>query len=251
MKLLIVEDEIPNQRLLVTLLQKLRPGWTVSNTTDSVDDTADWLMHNTVDLIFMDVQLVDGLCFSIFNKVEVNTPVIFTTAYDNYAIQAFKVNSIDYLLKPIKESELEAAIAKFERRSAHELAQPNFAEILESLLNGEKKYRKRIMIHGPRTYTKIDVEQVAYFYSQNHITFARLFDGPEHQVDMTLETIAEQVDPDDFFRVNRAMLLNINAIVTFEDYFHGKLMIKTKPPFHETITVSRLKNSAFKMWVGK
>lgn len=251
MNILIVEDEIPNQRMLKVMIERLRPSWAVTGISDSVDDTVEWLQHNTADLIFMDVQLVDGLCFSIFDKVEVETPVIFTTAYDNYAIQAFKVNSIDYLLKPIKENELEAAIVKYERQSAHDTAKPNFADILESIRNGEKKYRTRILIHGAKAYTKIDVENVAYFYSQNHISFARLFDKSEHQVDMTLETIEEQINPEHFFRVNRAMLLNINAITSFEDYFGGKLVIKTTPPFNEQITVSRLKNSAFKSWVGK
>lgn len=251
MKVLIVEDEVHNQRLLQGMIQNIRPSWDLTDVTDSVADSVEWLSHNSADLIFMDVQLVDGLCFSIFDKVEVDTPVIFTTAYDNYAIQAFKVNSIDYLLKPIKEADLLAAVEKFERRTELETSKPNFNEILNAIKNGEKKFRNRILIHGAKAYTKIEIDSVAYFYSLNRITFACLFDKSEHQVDMTLEMLEEQINPEQFFRVNRAMILNINAITSFEDYFGGKLVVKTIPQFSEQITVSRLKNSAFKQWMGK
>lgn len=252
MNILIVEDEKHNQRLIKDMIGKLRPKWKITGITDSVSESVDWLKQHTADLIFMDIQLADGLCFSIFEAVKVNTPVVFTTAFDSYAIQAFKVNSIDYLLKPVKANELEAAILKFEHQQNNDKkTSPNYSELLEIIRNGQKKYRTRFMIHGPRNYIKIDVKDIAYFYSTNRITYARLFDSSDHQVDMSLEEIDEQIDPDMFFRANRSIIININAITLFEDYFGGKLVLKTTPPFDDPITISRLKNASFKRWVGK
>ena len=250
MNILIIEDELHNQRLLSGMIAEIRPSWSIAEIIDSVSDSIEWLSENRVELIFMDIQLVDGNCFSIFDKVTVQAPIIFTTAYDNYAIQAFKVDSIDYLLKPIKESELEAAIFKFEQRLNMVFPVPDYSLILNKIAN-KKKYRTRIMIHGATSYYKIDVQEVAYFYSENKITFARSFDGKDSHVDMTLEMLEEELNPETFFRAGRNIILHINSIVSFEDYFGGKLVVKLNPSFSQSITVSRLKNMAFKIWVGK
>jgi DNA-binding LytR/AlgR family response regulator len=251
MKILIIEDEQYNQRMLQGMLKQLRPQWTIAAITDSVADTVEWLQNNQPDLIFMDIQLVDGICFSIFERIEINQPVVFTTAYDNYAIQAFKVNSIHYLLKPIKELELEQAINKFERNQKTTAYETDFSELLKAIRDGEKKYRTRFLIQGGTAYYKIEVKDIAYFYSENKITFAVMFQGKEHSIDFTLDALEEELDPEVFFRANRQLMVNINAVQKFEDYFGGKLALKLTPPFKETVTVSRLKNTAFKSWFGK
>jgi DNA-binding LytR/AlgR family response regulator len=251
MRVLIIEDEIHNQRLLNGMIAELRPQWMVAEILESVSDSVEWLQSNKVDLIFMDIQLVDGVCFSIFEKTEINTPVIFTTAYDNFAIQAFKVNSIDYLLKPVKEEELLRAIEKYEKQTISRVQMPNYADMLDILRNNEKRFRNRILIHGAKSYFKIEVSDVAYFYSESKITFARMSDKSDYPVDMTLEMLEDELNPDLFFRAGRNILVHINSVISFEDYFGGKLILKLQPPFGETITVSRLKNSAFKLWIGK
>lgn len=251
MKVLIVEDELYNQRMLQGMLKQLRPHWTIAAIIDSVADTVEWLQNNQPDLIFMDIQLVDGICFTIFERMQVNQPVIFTTAYDNYAIQAFKVNSIHYLLKPIKEQELEQSIHKFEQNHQLVRHETNFSELLQAIRNGEKKYRTRFLIQGGTAYYKMEVKDIAYFYSENKITFAVLFQGKEHSIDFTLDALEEELDPEVFFRANRQLMLSINAVQKFEDYFGGKLALKLTPPFKETVTVSRLKNTAFKNWIGR
>lgn len=250
MNILIIEDEIHNQRLLTGMISEIRPAWNIVEVIDSVADSIAWLSENEVDLIFMDIQLVDGSCFSIFDKLTIQSPVIFTTAFDNYALQAFKVNSIDYLLKPIKETDLKQAILKFEQRIPASSPIPDYAQILEKM-NGNKRYRSRILIHGAKSYYKIDVHDVAYFYSDNKITFARTFNGADCQVDMILEVLEEELNPESFFRAGRNILLHIDSIISFEDYFGGKLVLKLNPTFNQPVTVSRLKNMAFKKWVGK
>ncbi len=250
-KVILVEDEQYNQRLLQGMIKQLRPTWTIVETIDSIADAVDWLTNNKPDLIFMDIQLVDGICFSIFDKTTVESPVIFTTAYDNYAIQAFKVNSIHYLLKPIKENELEQAIVKFEKLHLTEPITYDYKEILKAIKNGEKKFRTRFLVQGSSAYFKLDISEIAYFYSENKITFAVTHQSKEHILDFTLDTLEEELNPYEFFRVNRQLIIHINSIIKIEDYFGGKLSIKLKPPFKETVTVSRLKNAALKSWIGK
>ncbi|SHF05198.1 two component transcriptional regulator, LytTR family [Mariniphaga anaerophila] len=254
-KIVLVEDELYNLRLLEGMIKKLRPEWEVINTFESVKKSVEWLRQNPhPDLFFMDVQLADGLCFSIFDKVEINSMVIFTTAYDNYAIRAFKVNSIDYLLKPFKGKDLEAAIEKFENivsLSTKADKSLDYSEILEAIRKGEKKYRKRFLVTKGALFFKLPVEEVACFYSENRITTAYTFNRKKHIIDFSLEALEEQLDPDVFFRANRQAVVNIKAVDKIENYFGGKLKIRMHPPFEGDLVVSRLKASDFKAWVGK
>jgi len=251
MKVLIIEDEIHNQRLLEGMIRELRPKWEIVEVLESVGDSIEWLSKNTPDLIFADIQLVDGICFSIFEQVQVDSPIIFTTAYDNYAIQAFKVNSIDYLLKPIKEDELKRAIRKLEQQKKPSPEAQFYSEMLEAIKHGEKKYRSRFLCQGATSYTKINVSEIAYFYSLNKITFAVSYQRKEYILDFTLENLEEELNPNDFFRASRNMIIHIDSVLKFEDYFGGKLILQLNPPFKEAVTISRLKNAAFKTWVGK
>ena len=254
-KIILVEDEPFNLRLLEDMIKKLRPDWEVIKTFESVKDSVEWLRNNPhPELFFMDIQLADGLCFSIFDQVEVKGMVIFTTAFDNYAIRAFKVNSIDYLLKPFKEKDLEAAIEKFESFRNHAIeteSKQDYSEILDAIRKGEKKYRKRFLISKGAAFYMLPVEDIAYLFSENRITTAVTFSNQNHIVDFPLETLEEQLNPDTFFRANRQLIVNIKAIEKIENYFSGKLKILPNPPFAGEPIISRLKATDFKAWVGR
>ena len=256
MKVIIVEDELHNYRLLRGMVEELRPDWEIVEWFESVKGTVSWLQSNPApDLIFMDIQLTDGISFSIFDQIEVQSMVIFTTAYDEYALRAFQVNSIDYLLKPMKKDKLEHAIEKFENVFHHPAAkeekQINYQELLQAIGKGEKKYRKRFLVSGATSYFKLDVKDIAWFSTENRVTTAFTFEGKSHIIDLTIEKLEEQLDPDLFFRANRSSVVHINSIRKFENHFGGKLILRLIPPFDEAITISRLKATEFKDWVGK
>lgn len=256
MKVIIVEDELHNYRLLRGMVETLRPEWEITQWFESVKSTVQWLQNNpSPDLIFMDIQLTDGISFSIFEKVKVESMVIFTTAYDEYALRAFQVNSIDYLLKPMKNEKLLAAIEKFEtmRHHSEEYARPtpDYHDILQAIKIGEKKYRKRFLVNGPTSFFKLDAKDVAWFSTENRITRANTFSGQSHIIDLTIEKLEEQLDPEVYFRTNRSSIVHINAIRKFENHFGGKLILRLINPFDTTIIISRLKASDFKEWVGK
>ncbi|MBW6534279.1 MAG: LytTR family DNA-binding domain-containing protein [Mariniphaga sp.] len=254
-KIILIEDEPYNLRLMEEMIKKLRPGWEVVNTFESVKSSVEWLQQNPhPDLFFMDIQLADGLCFSIFDQVEVKSMVIFTTAYDNYAIRAFKVNSIDYLLKPFKEKDLVAAIEKFDnfrQLSGKVVANQDYSEILEAIRQGEKKYRKRFLVSKGDVFCKLQVDDIAYFFSENRITTAVTFNRQNHVIDFSLDALEEQLDPEMFFRANRQVIINIQAIEKIENYFGGKLKVRLNPPFEHEVIVSRMKAMDFKEWVGQ
>ncbi|MDX8341487.1 LytTR family DNA-binding domain-containing protein [Draconibacterium sp. IB214405] len=256
MRVIIVEDELHNYRLLRGMVEKLRPDWQIVEWFESVKSSVAWLQSNPApDIIFMDIQLTDGISFSIFDQVDVESMVIFTTAYDEYALRAFQVNSIDYLLKPIKEDKLRLAIEKFEHMVQANSKQgkdtPDYKELLQAITSGEKRYRKRFLISGATSYFKLDIDDVAWFHTENRVTTAVTFKGKDHVIDLTIEKLEEQLDPDLFFRTNRSSIVNINAIRKFENHFGGKLILRLIPPFDEPITISRLKATEFKEWVGK
>jgi len=252
MKALIIEDEQPNARMLAEMLQKLRPGWEVTAILETVKQSVAWLQSNVhPDLILMDIQLSDGICFSIFEQVEVKSSIIFTTAFDNYAIQAFKVNSIDYILKPVKESELEQALEKLEQLRYPKGQLVDYSEILQAIRSGKKEYRKRFLIASGNKYYKINTSDIACFISENKVTTAITFTGERHVVDFSLDKLEEELDPDLYFRADRKTIIHIDLVSRFEDYFGSKLIVKLKNPVNDKITVSRLKASAFKVWVGK
>ncbi|HPE76874.1 MAG TPA: LytTR family DNA-binding domain-containing protein [Draconibacterium sp.] len=255
MRVIIVEDELHNYRLLKGMVEKLRPDWNIAEWLESVKSTVAWLENNPApDLIFMDIQLTDGISFSIFDNVQVDSMVIFTTAYDEYALQAFQVNSIDYLLKPVKLEKLEQAIEKFEHLMSPQKNnsdfKPDYHELLEAITKGEKKYRKRFLISGATSYFKLNVEDIAWFYTESRVTTAVTFKNKQYPVDLTMEKLEDQLDPSIFFRVNRSTIIHINAVQKFENHFGGKLILRLIPPFNEPITISRLKATEFKEWIG-
>ncbi|MFC0876400.1 LytR/AlgR family response regulator transcription factor [Saccharicrinis sp. FJH2] len=261
-RLIIIEDEAHNSRMLRGMTEKLRPLWNIEAVLESVEDSVLWLQqHSTPDLILMDIQLSDGICFSIFKQidVEMDSRIIFTTAYDEYAIRAFKVNSIDYLLKPINVEDLEQAFLKFEKLKALEGSgsytlqkdKEYISHLFNSIVTGKRENRTRFLISGIHGYQKLETKDTAYIYSDNKLTFAVDFEGKEYILDYNLEQLESELDPERFFRANRKIIVNIDSVCKLNNDLGGKLIVETKPPTGFVITVSRLKAGEFKIWMGK
>lgn len=248
-KILIVEDERPNADRLKRLLLKLRPHIEILSVEDSITSTVNWLENNVVpDIIMMDIRLADGLSFEIFNKHEVKSAVIFTTAYDEYAVQAFKYNSIDYLLKPIEEEELDAALKRYETFME---AVPVVGSAIEGLLNyiQPKDYRKRFLIVHRDGYKTVLAEDILYFYTELGISKAMLNTGVVENIPQTLEELEKQLDPKFFFRANRQFIIHIDSVKQIFNHFNGKLKLELRKQPEMEVIVSREKASVFKSWM--
>jgi DNA-binding LytR/AlgR family response regulator len=212
------------------------------------DSVAFFREQPSIDLIFMDIQLADGLSFDIFQQVKIDTPVIFTTAWDHYALKAFKVNSIDYLLKPIDETALTEALQKFERIEKSSLGY----DTLVSLLKKEQpNYRKRFLIKAAGRLAFIPVEDAAYFFSDDGNTFIVTKKGERYLLDLTLEELEIQLQPEFFFRINRKMTVGLDSIQRIEPHLSNRLVVDLKPAFDETVFVSRQRVSEFKSWIDQ
>lgn len=248
----IIEDEIPAARLLHSLIARLRPTWEITVLPGNVEEAAAYLATNPhPDLLFLDIQLSDGTSFELLSQAKPSSAIIFTTAYDEYAIRAFSVNSIDYILKPVDERRLAEAIAKYESQN---LAIPRPEDYIDTLLDvlqhRDKRFRTRFLIAGADRFRTLQVADIAYFYSENKVTTAVTFAGDICVVDLPLSRLEEQLDPNLFFRANRQILLCINAIVHIEPYFNGKVSVTVKPPYKATITISEERLTSFKMWIN-
>ncbi|MGE5679536.1 MAG: LytR/AlgR family response regulator transcription factor [Bacillota bacterium] len=255
MKVLIIEDEAPASRRLQKLLNEIDPAIEVLESLDSVDSSVRWLKsHPAPELIFMDIQLSDALSFEIFQNVNVDCPVIFTTAYDEYAIQAFKVNSIDYLLKPIDSDDLSRSLAKYRKiKDAYSVNYKagEIAELLKTLTPSQPVYKSRFLIKIGTNLLIIQSPEVAYFYVSNKLTYLVTFHGKKHVVDYTLDELEELLDPADFFRANRSYIININVIDNISSVFSGKLKVKLRLKTEEDIIISREKTSPFREWLDR
>ena len=251
----IIEDEIPAARRLNKIINEIRPEWQVTILPGSVEKSVEWFNKNPhPDIVFLDIQLTDGISFTFIEQARPESTIIFTTAYDEYAIRAFAVNSIDYLLKPIDSVRLEEAIAKFEHLTTKYLVQEqkptDLIDILQNIANPCKKYRTRFLISGEDKLFTLQVEDIAYFYSENKITFAVTKQNREHIIDLSLDRLMEQLNPDIFFRSSRQTVISINAIERIESYFLGKAILHVKPPFKDKIIVSRDKIPQLKLWLN-
>ena len=246
----IIEDEVPAARLLRSLVAGLRPEWEIGVLPGSVEEAAAWFAANDhPDLLFLDIRLSDGTSFDLLSKVRPASAVIFTTAYDEYAIRAFSVNSIDYLLKPVDKERLADAIVKYETLTRIRRPDDYLSMLLDALQGREKKFRTRFLIAGVDRFRTLQVDDVAYFYSENKVT-AVARNGSLHVLALPLSRLEEQLDPDRFFRANRQVLLSVGAIDRIEPYFNGKVSVTVRPPHKEKITVSEEKVSAFKAWLN-
>ncbi|MDR6571305.1 two component transcriptional regulator, LytTR family [Chitinophaga ginsengisegetis] len=246
-KVLIIEDEKPNADRLKRLIGNIRPKASVLAVLESITDSIKWFEENDApDLVMMDVRLSDGLSFDIFDAVKINCAIIFTTAYDEYAVRAFKFDSVDYLLKPVEEEELEAAFSKLERYTQVDLNK-SIAGIANFLR--PKDYRSRFLLPYRDGYKTVLVEEVVYFYSALKITRARLKNGMEEILPQSMEELELQLDPKLFFRANRQFILHIDSIQHVHNYFHGKLKIMIKKHPDVEVIVSRDKAHLIKAWL--
>lgn len=255
MKVLIIEDEAPASRRLQRLLTELEPSIEIAGNLESVEASVSWLKDNPApDIIFMDIQLSDGLSFDIFKYINVDSPVIFTTAYDEYAIQAFKVNSIDYLLKPIDTENLSASIEKYKRikdvYSVHYKAN-EIAELLKTFTPAQPIYKSRFLIKSGMNMMVISAREIAYFYVDNKMTYIVCTNGKKHLVDFSLEELEELLDPQLFFRANRKFIIHIEMIESVNPIFGGKLKLKLKIRTEEDVIISRERASAFRDWLDR
>lgn len=252
LRIIIIEDEESAVRRLQKELMRLEGyRFEVLAFIDSVTDAVEWFSAgNEVDLIFMDIHLSDGQSFEIFKQLEVPAPVIFTTAYDEYAIKAFKVNSLDYLLKPIVPEELEAAVGKF----IHQRNQEPGAIYLEQLkeltrsFSQPEPHRSSFLVSYRHKMIMIDVHEVAYIFVREKAVFIRKNDGREYPVDYFLDEMENQLDPREFYRANRQYLVARSSIAEIEPYFNGRLLLRLRPEAPSPVTVSKEKASHFKRW---
>ncbi len=255
MNVLIVEDEPRAARNLQGMLRQIDASIGVPACIESIAGTVRWLQeHTPPDLILMDIQLADGLSFEIFNRTEVNAPVIFTTAYDEYAIRAFKVNSIDYLLKPVRREDLAKALQKWEKLK-HQYVRDGGMQAVESmlanLLQNQLQYRSRFLVKSGQTLVSVPVKEVAYFFTDRKLTFLITQQGKKHIVAEPLDRLGEQIDPRRFYRLNRAFLASLDSIAGVSTYYTGKLKLHLKPPVDGEVLVSREKATSFKQWLDR
>jgi len=251
MRVLIIEDEAPAYRRLNTLLTKGHPDLEVVEVIDSVSEAVKWLRnHKTPSLIFSDIQLADGLSFEIYKQVEVPCPIIFTTAYDEYMMDAFETNGIDYLLKPIEEKHLNRSISKFRKLTENENSVQNpIEDLLSALDKKEKKYKSRFLVKVGTKLVPVLINDVAYFQSSEGSTEMILNSGKHFIVDQTLDELETILDPVQFFRINRQFLANIGSIESIHQYFKGKLKLYLKPTADKEVIISREKARTFKNWI--
>lgn len=251
MKILIIEDEKPAARLLQRKVEKL--GLEVHTLLHSVEEALDWFQNNHhPDLIFLDIQLSDGLSFEIFEQIDIKSAVIFTTAFDEYALRAFKLNSIDYLLKPIDEDELEIAVSKFKNQlQKNTVATLDFDMIKKMILGNEtKEFKKRFSVKIGQQLKVISVDEVECFYSENKGTYLHTFEGRNYLLDTTLEQIEEELNPKDFYRISRKFIIPLKAIKEIQVYSNSRLKVILPTYKDEEVIVSREKVSDFKNWIG-
>ncbi|GGM95233.1 DNA-binding response regulator [Dyadobacter beijingensis] len=252
MKIVIIEDEIKTARSLAQLITTLRPEAEIVATIQSVERAVYWLTEMPQpDLIFMDIQLSDGLCFEIFESVKVVPPVIFCTAYDHYAIEAFKANGIDYLLKPFKQEHIEGALAKLSQLKSYFSNEKPLVPELETLLKklSSPEPKKSFLVFKQNKYITIKTETIAFFYIHNETTWLRTFDQQDYTISQPLEEVQGMVPASQFYRLNRQYLVNFDAIKEVEHYFSRKLFIKLTIPTPEKLLIGKEKVSQFLGWL--
>lgn len=253
MKLLIIEDEYHAQKYLSNLLKEVIPTAQILDMLDSVEDAVEWFKNNAApDLIFMDIQLADGLSFNIFKKVEVNAPVIFTTAFDQYTLQAFKVNSVDYLLKPVDEVDLKKAVDKFHQIYDNKAVynQESLLKVINSFQQKEN-FRQRFLIKQGKDFIYLPVEKIAYLYSTDGMTFILDTQNKRHLIDTTLDNVQKELNAKNFFRINRKQIIHIQSVAKIFSYFNHRLKLDLKPESKVEAIVSRERVKDFKAWLDR
>jgi len=250
MNILIIEDEKLASHKLEILINKLIPDFKIVGIAKSVHQAIELINNNKIDLGFFDIQIEDGLSFDIFEKAEISFPVIFTTAFNEYAVKAFKVNSIDYLLKPISENELKNALNKYDKHWADKDEQKLSSSVIDEikqLMQGN--YKERFTIKTGNKLKIINTKDICYFYSQDKGTYAKTIDNKDYLLDYTLENIYPLLNTKEFFRISRKYIVNINHIKDIYSYSNSRLKVNTVVESNEELIVSREKVRSFKEWL--
>lgn len=251
MRVLIVEDEIMAQKSLIRILSQNFPELNVVGTTTSVKGAVSWLKDpaNKADIIFMDVELSDGVCFEIFRQVEVTSKVIMTTAYDSYALKAFEAGSVDYLLKPVEIADLRRAVARC-RASGGTFDYAALAKAL-GMSEAKKEYKEKYIVRINDRIIPLQTANIAFVYSEEKTNWLTTFDGEKYIIDSSLDVISEELNPDTFFRISRSCIVNTRAILSIIKQAGGRLLIKSNPPASFEMTVSRSRVEDFLDWLER
>ena len=256
MLVLIIEDESLAAERLKNLLTEIDPSIEVVQILKSVEASLKWFDHNDEpDLILSDIQLLDSLSFDIFSQREIKCPIIFTTAFNQYAIQAFEVNSVDYLLKPVQKEKLSTALEKFNTQQSGSVVSHLTPDDLEKIAlmvkNTQPEYKSRFLVKLGQKIRAIPIEKIAYFFTKDKLTFLVTNTGDKYPLDNSLEEIDQLLDPNIFFRLNRKFVAKINAVKEIHPYFKGRLKIELSPPIDNDIVISSDKTPSFKKWLDK
>lgn len=252
MRVLIIEDELPAANRLASLLQNIHEDMEVIKNLDSISAAVKFIPGRTdIDLIFMDIQLADGLSFDIFQQIAFSTPVIFTTAFDSYTLKAFKVNSIDYLLKPIDEDELKNAVAKYNQFFSKK--EDSFSENIKRLLQEMQfsGFKERLMIKRGQQLGYLRTKDIAYCFADGKLCYTVDFNGSKFLLENNLTQLEEQLKPSQFFRINRHLLINIDAVSKVHTWFGSRLKLELTPSAALDTLVSRERVQGFRKWLGE
>tara|TARA_R110000796_G_scaffold67449_6_gene154895 strand:+ start:35394 stop:36164 length:771 start_codon:yes stop_codon:yes gene_type:complete len=250
----IIEDEPAIARNLEFIISELDNSITVLKKLASVKESVDWLEKNSqkCDLLLMDIRLEDGLSFEIFNSIPPTVPVIFITAFDNYAIDAFKVNGIDYILKPFEESDIEKALTKFQLSRNTNVNQNKIEMLLEHFEKSDKKsFKEAYLVHFQNKLIPISVASIQWFYTEQEVVYAMTNEGKKYVIDTILDKICEEIPSKQFFRANRQYIVQKTAILDVDFYFNGRLIVNVSPKPLEKIIISKAKASEFKKWLDE
>ncbi|MCK4663184.1 MAG: response regulator transcription factor [Bacteroidales bacterium] len=251
MNVLIVEDEKIAANNLEKMLLRIDKNIHIQDKIDSIENAVKWLNSNTADLIFLDIHLADGLCFKIFEQINIKTPVIFTTAYDQYAIKAFKVNSIDYLLKPIEINELKQSLNKF--KELNEIKNANLIDYnsLIQILNKKVEYQDRFIVRFGQKIKSIKTKDISYFYVSNENTFLCTFNNKTYSIDYSLDKLENIINPKEFFRINRQFIVSYTSIENMYSLSKSRIKIELKPKADSETIVSFSRLSDFRKWLNQ
>jgi DNA-binding LytR/AlgR family response regulator len=254
MDILIIEDEQLGAEKLERMLQSIDPSVKIVGNTRSIESSVEWLLqHKHPDIVLMDIELTDGQSFEIFNHVTINSMVIFTTSYDEYALKAFKLNSVDYLLKPIKKEELKTALDKYQQWKQKFSAPALNIEQLISELNRQqsKTWRSRFLVKQGQKLVSVETNEIAYLYAEGRLSFLITWNKLKYVLDYTIEELEQMLDPQQFYRANRGFIIQVKSVSQIHTYFNGKLKLELQPFTEKEVLVSREKATEFKEWMGK
>lgn len=250
MNVIVVEDELSAKKNMLAIFDELNIYINVLACLESVEEAVNWIESNTKpELGFFDIQLADGISFEIFDKIEVSFPVIFTTAFDEYAIRAFKVNSIDYILKPINKSDVEFAINKYKNLQKETIDEKKLLDVLQTLTSNEDQNKKSILIKKHDGFIPVPVSDFALFFIENGVVYGLTFKDEKYVVDETLEELYKKLSHTNFFKANRQFIASRKTIVEVSNYFNGRLMLKTTPKTKEKILISKARVGLFRQWL--